>query len=86
MKAHESSLNDLIEYIKRNHSDYDEIARLYAIQLMDSAECDNYVRDRVRGILSDFEIDGDSFGVPLIEDIVNDLVEKILALENSNCK
>jgi hypothetical protein len=86
MKAHENSLNDLIDYIKRNHSDYDEIVRLYAIQLMDSAECDNYVRDRVRGILTDFEIDGDSFGVPTIEDIVNDLVEKILALENSNCK
>lgn len=81
-----NTLDNLINHIKGRNLQYDEIVRLYAISLIDFTVCDNYVRDRVRGILTDFEIDGDSFGVPTIEDIVNDLVEKILALENSNCK
>lgn len=49
--------------------------------LQDTSDTDTYIRNRVKGILTDFEINGDSYGVPTIEDIVDLLCEKI---ENKN--
>jgi hypothetical protein len=45
--------------------------------LQDTSDTDTYIRERVKGILTDFEINGDSYGVPTIEDIVDLLCEKI---------
>lgn len=45
--------------------------------LQDTSDTDTYIRNRVKGILTDFEINGDSYGVPTIEDIVDLLCEKI---------
>ena len=49
--------------------------------LQDTSDTDTYIRNRVKGILTDFEINGDSYGVPTIEDIVDLLCKKI---ENKN--
>ena len=45
--------------------------------LQDTSDTDTYIRERVKGILTDFEINGDSYGVPTIDDIVDLLCKKI---------
>ena len=49
----------------------------FKLLLQDTSDTDTYIRERVKGILTDFEINGDSYGVPTIEDIVDLLCEKI---------
>ena len=72
-------MSELIDIIKKlSRSDLEH----YYIHHLDLTEhTDTYIRDRVKGILTDFEINGDSYGVPTIEDIVDLLCEKI---ENKN--
>ena len=53
-----------------------ELENMYASFLLDSAETDTYIREKCAGILNDFEINGDSYGVPAIEDLFDKLVEK----------
>ena len=45
--------------------------------IQDTCDTDKFIRDAVRGILTDYEIDGDSYHVPPIEEIVELLVKKI---------
>jgi len=68
-------MSELIDIIKKlSRSDLEH----YYIHHLDLTEhTDTYIRDRVKGILTDFEINGDSYGVPTIEDIVDLLCEKI---------
>jgi hypothetical protein len=54
-----------------------DLERYYHEHLELTAQTDTYIRERVKSILTDFEINGDSFGAPLIEDIVDALCQKI---------
>lgn len=54
----------------------------YASLLLDTSETDIYVREKCKDILTDFEINGDTYGVPMIEEIVDKLVEKIKSNQN----
>lgn len=47
------------------------------IILIDTAETDTAIMDMCRGILTDKQIDGDSLGVPTLEDIVAKLIALI---------
>jgi hypothetical protein len=78
--THEERKQNLKNIIKTSDYDPDDVLNRYVENLLDWAETDNYIRDRVRGILSDKCIDGDSYGVPTVEDIVDNLVDMILAL------
>ena len=42
------------------------------------AQTDTAVKKMCEGCLSDFEINGDSHGVPMIEDIVESLIKKLV--------
>jgi hypothetical protein len=66
---------ELFESVKKQSRE--DLEKYYIQLLVDSSDTDTYIRDRVKGILTDFEINGDSYGVPSIEDIVNLLCEKI---------
>jgi hypothetical protein len=55
----------------------EELEKKYAMFLLDWAETDTYVREKCKDVLTDFEINGDSYGVPTVEEIVDKLVEKI---------
>jgi hypothetical protein len=68
-------MDTLEEMIKKSYKTYDEIAKDYAIWLECHSDSETYIRNRVRGILTDFEIDGDSYVVPTLEDIVDSLCE-----------
>jgi len=70
-------MDTLEDIIRRNWPNYDDIVAAYARMLEDDSSTDCYIRDRVRGILTDFEIDGDSYGVPALEDIVDSLCERL---------
>lgn len=54
----------------------------YAIDSMrkDEANTDTAIRDAARKVLPAFDVDGDSYGVPSIEDIVESLVAEIARL------
>ncbi len=54
--------------------------------LMEWAGTDTQVRKAARRVLSELEVDGDSYGVPMIEDIVELLVKKIEILEKEKEK
>lgn len=81
--THEERKNELKGYVRGIHKDddYEKFLDRYVLMLMDDSETDTYIRNRVRGILTDFEIDGDSWGVPALEDIVDRLCEMIFALQ-----
>jgi len=66
---------ELFESIKKHPRE--DLEKYYVQLLVDSSDTDTYIRERVKGILTDFEINGDSYGVPTIEDIVDLLCEKI---------
>jgi hypothetical protein len=70
-------MDTLEELTKKSFPTYDEMAKAYASWLDSYTDSDTYIRDRVRGILTDFEIDGDNYGVPTLEDIVNSLCERL---------
>lgn len=53
------------------------LRRNYALALMDWAETDTNVRKAARKVLTKFEVEGDSWGVPAIEDIVDALVARL---------
>jgi len=65
------------EFVCNFGSKLEELEDLYKTLLKDTCNTDTYIRERVKGILTDFEINGDSYGVPTIEDIVDLLCEKI---------
>lgn len=67
----------LEDILRKNYPDYDDLVRTMATRLEDDCSTDCYIRNRVRGILTDFEIDGDSYGVPTLEDIVDSLCDKL---------
>ncbi len=67
-----SELIDIIKDLSRS-----DLEHYYIDHLELASQTDTYVRDRVKNILTDFEINGDSHGVPAIEDIVDLLCEKI---------
>ena len=55
----------------------DDLRLTYAYLLRDWAEDDMAVRESAKPFLTDFEINGDSYGVPTIVDIVNLLCERL---------
>jgi hypothetical protein len=67
-----SELIDIIKDLSRS-----DLEHYYIDHLELTEQTDTYIRDRVKGILTDFEINGDSHGVPTIEDIVDLLCKKI---------
>jgi hypothetical protein len=70
-------MDTLEDIIRRNWPNYDDLVKTMATRLEDGCSTDCYIRDRVRGILTDFEIDGDNYGVPTLEDIVDSLCERL---------
>lgn len=56
------------------------LRRNYAQALMDWADTDTAVRITARRVLTEFETEGDSYGVPMIEDIVDLLVARLEAV------
>ena len=66
---------ELFQSVKKHSKE--DLEKYYVQLLVDSSDTDTYIRERVKGILTDFEINGDSYGVPSIEDIVDLLCEKI---------
>lgn len=71
----EDKMSELIDIIK-DLSRFD-LEHYYIDHLELTEQTDTYIRERVKDILTDFEINGDSYGVPAIEDIVDLLCEKI---------
>lgn len=73
------TFEDKINNLRADFSKYsrEKLEIHLATHLLDWAETDTYVREKCKDILTDFEINGDSYGVPNIEDIVDKLVEKI---------
>ena len=61
----------------------EELRKRYKDELTDWAETDSHVRKKAREVLTEFEVEGDSYGVPPIEDIVDKLVENIKMRETS---
>lgn len=57
-----------------------DVREHYARHLEDWAETDTFVRKEAAKVLTDFEVNGDSYGVPAIENIVELLVKKIQLL------
>lgn len=53
---------------------------LYAQQLLDLAEEDVIIREVAKKVLTEEEVEGDSYGVPMLSDIVEKLVAKIQEL------
>lgn len=56
----------LKDYVKRE---------TYLKFLKDSCEEEDYIRKAVKGLIPEFEIEGDSYGVPMISDIVDSLIK-----------
>jgi hypothetical protein len=56
----------------------------YKTLLIDTCETDTTVRKFALEVLTDYEVNGDSYGVPAIEDIVALLVEKVKGLKAQN--
>lgn len=54
-----------------------DVREAYARMLEDDAEKDTAVRQMAGEVLTDFEVNGDSYGVPGIENIVELLVKRI---------
>ena len=67
-----SELIDIIKGLSRS-----DLEHYYIYHLELTAQTDNYVRERVKNILTDFEINGDSYGVPTIEDVVDSLCKRV---------
>ncbi len=55
----------------------EELRRRHALELLDSAHIDVEVRKLASRVLTDFEVNGDSYGVPGVIGIVETLVKKI---------
>lgn len=53
------------------------VRECYARALEDWAETDSSIRNLAVRVLTDFEVNGDSYGVPTVEDIVELLVKRI---------
>lgn len=51
--------------------------RRYKVEVQDWAETDTAVRQAALRVLTEFEVNGDSYGVPSVEDIVDKLVAKV---------
>ncbi len=54
-----------------------ELRLYYRNLLIESSETDTTVRNLASQVLTDFEVNGDSYGVPCIEDIVELLVARV---------
>ena len=54
----------------------ESLCKRYTQLIEDVIDTDEHIRKAVRGILSDKEIDGDSYDVPMIETIVDTLVKQ----------
>lgn len=64
-------------------TDSEKAKVFYAQTLMDHAEEDTAIRKEARKVLTEDEVEGDSYGVPMLSDIVDRLVKKIQNLEIS---
>lgn len=73
------NVEDKISTLRASFTKYsrDQLEKYYATFLLDSAETENYIREKCKDVLTDFEINGNSYGVPTLEEIVDKLVEKI---------
>jgi len=58
----------------------EELYTLYQRELLDWAETDTKVKNLARPILGDW-VDGDSMGVPQVDDIVEKLISRIKTME-----
>jgi len=54
------------------------LQRKYQLLLRDQADTDTTIRQLAKKVLSEKEVDGDSYCVPSVEDIVRTLVDAIL--------
>lgn len=70
-------METLEDMIRTTYPNHDDLVKLIARRLEDDCSTDFYIRDRVRGILTDFEIYGDNYGVPTLEDIVDSLCNRL---------
>lgn len=61
----------------------EELRELYQRELEDWSSTDTTVRRNAIRVLKESEVDGDSMGVPTIEDIVEKLVSKIESLNEA---
>lgn len=59
-----------------------EIAKLFHRFMLDTAETDTFIRAEAKKVLDNSLVDGDNWGVPSIENIVEILVSEIIKLRN----
>lgn len=60
-----------------NHLGLTGTCKLLQLALLDFAETDTFVRKEALKVLTEKQVNGDSYGIPGIEDIVSLLVSKI---------
>jgi phosphoenolpyruvate-protein kinase (PTS system EI component) len=54
--------------------------------IKDHCETDTNIRELARPILGNFKVDGDSYGVPGLEDIVEELIKQLAAEKEAHAK
>lgn len=81
----ESLKGQLSDLVSQLNSARREIHLLMQLNI-DACETDTYIRKVAGQVLTDFKINGDSFGVPTLEDIVDQLVNKIKSYECKNAR
>jgi hypothetical protein len=79
MKTNQERIQALID----SSSDLSEqqVRKFYAEFLLDSCEDDTNIRKLAHEVLTEFEVEGDSWGVPTPVDIVETLVRRVQRLE-----
>lgn len=81
VKSSRWQLNEIVKTIPIAN-----LRKYYCQELEDWAHTDTIVRQCAKRVLSEFEVEGDSYGVPMIEDIVELLVKKIESYEKATNK
>jgi hypothetical protein len=81
MEAKKSGYDDGVKFAtaqsKEQEAKIQHDIELYKQALEDECDTDTEIRKIARKVLSEYECEGDSYGVPPLEDIVEKLVEKI---------
>jgi hypothetical protein len=77
----------VLQFVEKHHAEWNKhladainaaLAALRAV-VKDDCETDTNVRELARPILGDFKVDGDSYGVPGLEDITKELIKQLTA-------
>jgi len=80
--SYSNQLVNLKKYLIEGNSSEEEAIHFYACLLLDCASEDTIIRNKAKEVLTEWQVEGDSYGVPAIEDIVNLLVDEIKMLRN----